>query len=332
VTGPDHGFAHDLKRAAHAVSAAGELALACHVTPDGDALGSLLGLHHLAANAGMPTVMSWPEPFHVAHRYRSLPGREAAIPPSAFPADPLCMLTFDCGSMGRLNELGAPAKSAAGSGELIVIDHHASNTRYGTINVVDPSAAATAVVVRQLARELDWPLTREAAWCLYVGLVADTGRFQYGSTNASVFALAQELASFDLPVATISRELSEEHRFAFLKLAAAAISRAELDVEHSFVSTFVTQDDLLAFNVSYEEAEGLIDWIRTTSEAEVSCVCKEAHNGVRVSLRSLSRIDVGAIAVSLGGGGHRLAAGFTMDAPIAEVLSEVRRRLPSATV
>ena len=139
------------------------------------------------------------------------------------------MLTFDCGSLNRLNELAKPATFARESGELIVIDHHTTNEYFGSINLIDSQAAATAVVVRELARRMDWALTREAAWCLYVALVADTGRFQYASTTASVFALAEELTSFDLPVSQISRELSEEHRFAYLQLAAKALGRAELD-------------------------------------------------------------------------------------------------------
>lgn len=328
VTPPNPSIACEIERAVSAIGQADILALACHVTPDGDALGSMLGLHHLAKAAGVRTVVSWPDPFATAFRYRGIPGLECAGPASAFPPNPLCMLTFDCGSLQRLNELGRAATSASEHGNLVVIDHHATNTRYGTINVIDEHAAATAVVVRRLAQELGWPLTRDAAWCLYVGLAADTGRFQYGSTGTSVFALAEELVSFDLPLALISRELFEEHRFGYLQLAARAISRAELDTKYALVSAVVTQRDLAEFGVLYEEVEGLIDWIRTAAEAEVACVCKEAPDGVRVSLRSLSKVDVGAIAVSLGGGGHRLAAGFVMDAPVAVVLEEVKRRLP----
>ena len=327
MTISDTGPVQELRRAAAVIGAADRLDLACHVTPDGDALGSMLGFYHLAAAAGMHTVMSWPEPFATASRYRGLPGRERAVPASSFPADPRCMLTFDCGAPGRLNELGDAARFAAEYGELIVVDHHATNKRFGTVNLVDVDAAATAVVVRELARCLEWPLNRDAAWCLYVGLIADTGRFQYASTTPSVFALAEELSAFDLPVSTISRELFEEHRFAYLQLAATALSRAQLDRSLGLISTYVSQEDLCTYDVSYEEVEGLIDWVRTASEAEVACVCKESPDGIRVSLRSLSKVDVGSIAVALGGGGHRLAAGFTMKASVAEVMAEVRCRL-----
>lgn len=324
---PDHpeaGLEEALSRAVTLLQGADELALACHVTPDGDALGSMLGLHHLARSQGRRSVASWPAPFTVADHYRSVPGLELATAPHLFPAAPDLMLTFDCGSLARLNELGAPAKAAR---ELVVIDHHATNDRYGTVNAVDVDAAATAVVVRELARRLGWPLTREAAWCLYTGIVTDTGRFQYASTTPAVFALAQELAEFDLPIARLSRELFDEHRFAYLKLAARVLDRAELDESVSLVSSWVSQEDLAHFGVAYEEVEGLIDWVRTAAEAEVTCLAKEAHDGVRVSMRAREVADVGAVAIALGGGGHRLASGFTMDAPIPAVLAAVRAQL-----
>ena len=313
-------------RAVAAIREAPVLALAGHVTPDGDALGSMLAMAHLAIANGVDFVASWPNPFGVGHHYRSIPGLDLAVPSLEFPPEPICMLTFDCGSLGRLNELAEPAKRAR---ELIVIDHHASNDRFGTINVVETDAAATALVVRRIAAELGWSLNREVAWCLYTGLVTDTGRFQYECTTSEVFAFAEELASFDLPIARISRELFEEHRFAFLQLTARALARAELDVSRRFVVTTVTSDDFIELGVQYEEVEGLIDLLRTTSEADVACVCKQTADAVHVSMRSIDTVDVGAIAVALGGGGHRLASGFSMNAPLPEVVAAIKALLPS---
>jgi bifunctional oligoribonuclease and PAP phosphatase NrnA len=310
-----------------AVDAGTTLALACHVSPDGDALGSLLGFAHLADACGLKTVSAWPNPYAVAHHYRSLPGLERGIAANEFPAQPQVMMTFDCGSLGRLVELKPAAQHAAAHGQLVVLDHHVSNDAYGSINAISPTAAATAVVVRELARELGWELNYKAAWCLYVGLVTDTGKFQYQSVTPAVFALAEELSSFGLPLARMSRELFDEHRFSYVRLAADALSRAELDDARRFVSTSVSLEDLERFGVAYEEAEGLIDWVRSTAEAEVACVLKEAPEGFRVSLRSVELVDVGSIAAALGGGGHRLAAGFTMRASLDEVRAAVVREL-----
>jgi len=324
---PDGGVERAMAAAEKLIGHAGQLALACHMAPDGDALGSMLALHHLAVANGISCVASWPEPFVVAPHYQFLPGLDLVTKPCDFPDHPEVMATFDCGSLARLGELAVPAKAACDAGRLIVLDHHATNDGYGSINVIDPAAAATAVVVRELVGRLGWALTRDAAICLYTGLVTDTGRFQYSNTTPAVFALAQELAGFDLPIAEMSRQLFEQHRFAYLKLVATCLARAEFDPDLRFVATWVTADDFARYDVSVEETEGLIDLVRRAEEAEVSCVLKETPEGIRVSLRAVKDTDVGAIATRFGGGGHRFAAGFTSSGTLAAVLADIRSAL-----
>lgn len=315
-----------LERAAAAISHARSVALACHVSPDGDALGSTLGLFHVLRGAERECVASFPTPFVVAPHYRELPGLDRLIPPYEFPREPEVMVTFDCGSLGRLGDLELSAKAA---GELIVIDHHISNDRYGTINVIDPDAAASGSLVYRLVRALGLPLNRDAAVCLYAALVCDTGRFQYDTTTPAVFGMARELIEYDVPVSRLSRTLFEEHRFAYLKLLGDALSYARLVPERRFVWTAVTQSDLARHHVTIEEVEGLIDILRRTAEAEVTCVLKEESDGsVRVSLRSLGDVDVRRIAEAEGGGGHRFAAGFTSTDSIDEVVARIEAALP----
>jgi bifunctional oligoribonuclease and PAP phosphatase NrnA len=315
----------ELARAALAVAEADQVALACHVNPDGDALGSLLGLFHVLRAGGRDVVGSFPHPFAVAPHYRELPGLELLTSPDEFPREPDVMVTFDCGSLGRLGDLEPAAKAAR---ELVVLDHHVSNTRYGTINVIDPAAAASGVLVRRLVLELGLPLTNDAAVALYAALVCDTGRFQYETTTPSVFDLARELVTFDVPVSRLSRQLFEEHRFAYLKLLGEALAAAELDADRRFVWTSVTQDMLERHGVTLEEVEGLIDIVRRTTEAEVTCVLKEEADGsVRVSLRSLGDVDVRVIAADHGGGGHRFAAGFESTLDIPSVVANIRDAL-----
>ena len=310
-----------LELAASAIERASRVLLVCHVNPDGDALGSTLALHHVLRAAGVDSVASFPSPFVVAPHYRDLPGLDLLTPPELVDREPEVMATFDCGDLHRLGDLETTAKAA---GELIVVDHHASNSRYGTINVIDVNAAASGVLVRRLVAQLGLPLTRDAAICLYAALVCDTGRFQYESTTCSVFELAQELAAFDLPISELSRTLFEEHRFAYLQLVADVLGRAELVAEKKFVWAKVTQADLSRRGVTFEEVEGMIDLVRRTREAEVSCVLKEAPDGAwRVSLRSLGAVDVCRIAQQEGGGGHRFAAGFTSDDPAEAVVQRI---------
>ncbi len=314
-----------LTRAAKAIDAAEVVALACHVTPDGDALGSVLALHHVLVAAGKPSIASFPKPFRVAPHYRDLPGLELLVPPEEFPDRPDVMITFDCGSLDRLGGL-RPAAEAAG--ELIVVDHHISNDRYGSINVIDPAAAASGVLVRRLIERLGLPLNDAAAVCIYTALVCDTGRFQYETTGADVFELAGELVTYDVPVSSLSRTLFEEHRFAYLQLLSDALAHAVLVREQSFVWTAVTQEMLHRHDVSLEEVEGLIDIVRRTAEADVACVLKEEADGtVKVSLRSVGAADVRHIATAHGGGGHRFAAGFTSNVGIAETVDRIRAAL-----
>lgn len=324
----------ELTKAADAIRSCAErgetLALMCHMVPDGDALGSMLGLHHLALSQGIKSVASFPNPFQTAVNYRSIPGLELLSPSADFPTEPSLVVTFDCGAVQRLGELWASAEHARDHGDLIVLDHHSTNDRYGSINVVDTKAAATAVVVRALAEELGWPLTREAAMCIYVGLVTDTGRFQFSCTDPAVFQLAAELVAFGFPVTRLNRELFDEHRYAYLQLAAKVLGRAVLDTERELIWASVTQEDLAGCDVAYEEVEGLIEWVRSASEAEVAIIYKEASDGIRVSMRSLTKVDVGALALSLGGGGHIRASGFTMPGPICDVHAAVVAGLDAA--
>jgi phosphoesterase RecJ-like protein len=314
-----------LTRAADVILASGDVSLACHVSPDGDALGSMLALHHVLRAAGIASVASFSEPFVVAPHYRELPGLELLTSPEQFPREPNVMVTFDSGSLSRLGDLEPPAKAAR---ELVVIDHHVSNQRYGSINVIDPAAAASGVLVRRLIERLGMPLTRDAAVCLYAALVCDTGRFQYESTTPAVFELARELSCFDVPIPELSRTLFEEHRFAYLQLLAGALQDAVLVPDKAFVWTKVTQEDLARYDVTFDEVEGLIDVLRRTREAQVACVLKQGPDLTwRVSLRSLGSVDVRHIAERQGGGGHRFAAGFTSDEPAETVVAKILHAL-----
>src|SRR5262245_52428688 len=166
------------------------------------------------------------------------------------------MLTFDCGSLGRLGDLEPAAKGAR---ELIVIDHHISNDLYGTINIVEPSAAASGVVVQLLVDEMGLPLSRDAAVCLYAALVCDTGRFQHETTTTEVFELARRLTEFDVPVSSLSRALFEEHRFAYLQLLGEALGSAHLVRELRFVWTAMNQDILGRPDVCLDALERIIN-------------------------------------------------------------------------
>jgi bifunctional oligoribonuclease and PAP phosphatase NrnA len=198
----------DWARAVKVIDGASQVCLACHVRPDADALGSMLAvLDALCSRPGGPpsVVASFgDEPFEVPAILRFLPGVEQLTAPADYPAQPEVMLSFDAASIDRLGALTGPATAA---GELIVLDHHASSTRFGTINLVDPAAAATAVLATDLIDRLAIPLTEQMALGLYAGLVTDTGSFKFSATTPQVHELAARLLSTGIDPGIVSREL-----------------------------------------------------------------------------------------------------------------------------
>jgi len=313
----DHAI---IEEAARTIAGADELALACHVGPDGDALGSMLGLGIAASNAGKKVVASFGSPYVMPPGLTFLP-RDMLVPPREFPESPRVMVVFDAGSAERLGELGSNASDA---GTLVVIDHHVTNEGFGDVAVVDPSAAATGELVYAILRALDWKITPEVAQCLHTALMTDTGRFSYSNTTPQTLRIAAELVEAGAEPNVIGRHVYEEAPFGYLKAVAVAMGRAVLDSELRVVATSISDEDLDAAGIDWGDTENLIDLLRMATEADTAILAKSHADGrVKVSMRSRGETDVGGLAAALGGGGHRLAAGFTVEDGVEAVLSRV---------
>ena len=297
-------------KAAETLSEASSVALACHVNPDPDALGSMLGLSNHLRSMGKQTVCSFPnEPFEQPRWAGMLPGTDALVPPSAFPNDPQVMVTCDVASRDRLGMLGGPAVRAR---SLIWIDHHVTNEGLGTVPLVDPSASSTCELVWRLVGEIGGDIQIETAICVYAGLVTDTGRFQYQAVRPDTLRLAAEVREFPFDHVRLVQALYEDSGAAYLRVLGLALERIRLDPGADLVWTYLTRADLDGAGVDPAEADDLIDVVRTAREADVTAVIKQQADGrFKVSLRSRGGHDVAAVASSFGGGGHRLAAGYT---------------------
>lgn len=297
--------------AIQAIRSATQPVLSCHVGPDGDALGSMIALGLALKGQGVRVSASYSEPFVIPKQYTFLPGLDLLLPPASLPAEPDLMITFDAGSMDRLGDLSVNAGAAK---TLIVIDHHRSNDNFGTINLIDPNAAASAVIVHELLKRMEISLTTEIAACLYTALVTDTGRFQYQNTTPAVMQIAADLLSYNIEHDKIARIVYDTHPAAYLRLLSAALDRAEVMDVPSMIWTWVENADLHKAGIGLDDTEGLIDVVRTAEEAEVALVMKQMPEGhYKVSMRSKGATDVGAVCQAFGGGGHALAAGFTSD-------------------
>jgi phosphoesterase RecJ-like protein len=299
-----------MRAAVEAISRESEIVLACHQGPDGDALGSMQALALALRARGVKAIASWgSDPFVLPKHYAFMPGLEGLTEPSAVPAAPGLMVTFDCGSFERLGTLEPNARAAR---ELVVVDHHVSNDSFGTINLVDPNVAASAVVVYRLLEALGAPLDHDIAVCLYTGILTDTGCFKYRNTTPEIHDIAGNLLSYGIPHDDIARIVYDTHPVGYLKLLGRALDRAEVISDAGMIWTWVTREDLESNRLDMEDTEGVIDAVRTADTAEVACVLKELRDGAyKVSMRSKGGVNVGAICEAFGGGGHAFAAGFT---------------------
>ncbi|WP_432843707.1 DHH family phosphoesterase [Dactylosporangium sp. CA-092794] len=311
--------------------------LACHVNPDGDALGSMLGfalgLGRIAGELRIERLAAtFPGPMRLPAPFDRLPGVELLVAEADADPAPDAMLVFDVASIERLGGL-AERLLAAPVG--IVLDHHASNPGFGGISLVDPAAAATSVLSDGLLRRLGVPLNPEIAECLYVALATDTGSFKFASTTPAVHEFAARLIATGIPVGEISRRLFDTRPVGALRLFGVALARMVLEREGAgglgFAWTYLTLDDLAAHEQPPSAVEALIDTVRAVAEADVACVVKPVRPGEwSVSLRSKGAVDVSAVAVALGGGGHRFAAGFSSGGTVAEIIDAIRALLPAA--
>jgi bifunctional oligoribonuclease and PAP phosphatase NrnA len=317
-----------LDRAAKALAESDDVVLVCHVNPDADALGSMLGLAIFLAGRGTRVAASVPNGLEDLPRWvEALPGRQHLVPPGDLPKEPSTLVTLDAADLGRLDGLGHLVKRAP---TVIVLDHHRTNQGFGTIDVIDPDASATAELVFRLIERLPGDLGSDAAQCLYAGLVTDTGRFQYESATPEVLRIAADLRERGFDHARLAQALYDDNSVAYLRLLATALGRIELVPRARLVWTYLTRADLGAAGVRIQDTDDLIDVVRTAREADVAAVAKEQRDGgFKVSMRSRGDTDVAAVAEALGGGGHRLAAGYTSKASIQETFDTLVERLVS---
>jgi phosphoesterase RecJ-like protein len=268
----------------------------------------------------MDAVASVGLPFVVGDEFRVL-DQSVLVPPSEFPDDLDLAIVCDTGVLDRIGSVGS---AVSGAKRILVIDHHVTPATIGDVRVVDPAAAATTQIVYEFLQRLGWAITRPIAEALYVGLVTDTGRFQYSSTTQAVHRMAADLLAAGVEPAPIGQALYEETPFGYFTVVSRVLGSARLDTNAGLVWAILRQQDISDAGIGWESADQLIDLVRLTREAGVACLLKEIRPGVlKGSLRSRGEVDVASIAASFGGGGHRNAAGFTSDLTVEATIDQI---------
>jgi phosphoesterase RecJ-like protein len=324
----------DLERAAAELRDRDRFLLTAHEGPDGDALGSLLGLHKVLTQLGKDSVMFMAaKEFPLPIEYRFLPLEEVFHEPPADMAD-RTVVFLDCGNIDRV-----PVEWLTGGGnEIINIDHHHDNTRFGDVNLVEVGASCTAEIVYDLALLLGAEITPEIASALYVGLITDTGKFMYENTNAHTHRVAADLIDAGVNVDDTYRRLYEHVPIEKLRLVSRALDGISTYCDGKLVVSYITMADYEATGAAEEMTEGLIDNLRSIEGVKVAAVIRDLGDRGRaarkVSLRSSAGdVDVSAIARLNGGGGHKRAAGFSTDLGFEQLVEflagEVSAQLPA---
>jgi len=276
-----------------------------HIRPDGDCVGSQLGLG-LALQAEGKKVTCWNED--------EMPQKYAFLDPDGMFQKPRrgqkfdCVIATDCASFERL---GAVAPCISQRKFFINIDHHASNTRYADLNWVSAREPSSGELVFRLLKAAKWPITKQIADCLFTAVSTDTGSFQYPTTTPGTYNVAGELVRRGADLATICDEVYQSYPLSRARLLKHVYSHFRLTHRDQIAYFWLKKADFARTGAESADTEGLIDHIRAIEPVVIACVFEEIEPELtRISLRSKSeKVNVNEIAALFGGGGHRAAAG-----------------------
>jgi phosphoesterase RecJ-like protein len=300
----------------------GKRFLVCsHARPDGDAVGSMLAtgmlLHQMGKYADLVTVDRVPD------IYRDLPGADTIRSALQVHGPYDAVILLECDGLDRASLIGTEKFF------LINIDHHISGLAFANLNWIDWQAASAGELVYRLAKAAGATITPEMATCLYTTVLTDTGGFCYGATRASTFALAQDLVLAGADPIRIAQSVFYSTPTSKMLLLGAALSN--LKREGRLAWLWVSHQDMVRTCAAEEDCEGIVNFAACISGVEAAAFLRELpERRIRLSLRSRGTVNVAAIAERMGGGGHKTAAGCTIEGPLLHALDNILAELRPA--
>jgi len=325
-----------MRQAINLIKSNKDILILTHKNPDGDAIGSVLGLAQ-ALSSSDKNVECFSKDA-VPEVFEFLPN-VAMIKNSVKLKNYDLVILLDCALFSRTG-LDSIKDITDSFNNLLIIDHHPKGAEEAgylndCIQIINPSASSTAVLVYNLLKELDLKITKDIAHCLLTGIFTDTGGFQHSNTDAQTLQVAAELMGKGPRINKIAKNIFNSKNVSAIKLWGKALNRIQRDKNTGMAVSYLSKKDLEECGAKQEDISGLISVINTVGDAKFSLLLTEGDdNKIRGSLRSeeYKNIDVSRIAKSLGGGGHRLASGFEVEgedvensvAKISEMISETR--------
>jgi phosphoesterase RecJ-like protein len=307
-----------LRDVLHQIEQRDRFVLTSHARPDGDAIGSALACCQVLRAMGKQADVVLHD--GVPRIYRALPFADEVLQASRVDGNYDAAIILECDSIHRTRLEGLEDRF------LISIDHHVSGRPFAHVNWIDPHAVATGEMVFRLAREAGTPFSPEIATCLYTALMTDTGSFMFQGTNERTFALARELVLAGADPSHCARSIYFAHSVAKMRLLGEALRT--LHTEGHVGWTWVTQEQMERCGAKDEDCEGLVNYVLSIGEVEVSAFFRELPGGrIRVSLRSKGKLDVAQVAERFGGGGHECASGCSLDGPLPHAVGQILESL-----
>lgn len=310
-----------------AINGSSKVIVTSHVNPDGDNVGSGLALCQALRKLDKEAVFVLDD--NIPEIYKFLEGTKEVQKPDTFSDKGYdLIISVDCGDLERLGSVS----ELIGDKQLINIDHHTSNTKFGTINLVEESSAATAEIIYRLIKSMGIFIDKSIAECVYTGIVTDTGQFQYSNTNEETHVIAAELIIAGVSPAYIFNKVYQNNPKEKVLLIKEVLKSLEFHYDDKVSCITLTKAQLESISKDELDTEGLINLARDIEPVEVAVFLKEKEsNVIRASLRSKNKVDVCAIAKAFGGGGHVRAAGCTLTGTIEQakesILSAIQKEI-----
>ena len=291
-----------------------KITIVTHLNPDADTIGTALGIYGILKNSGKRV--------EVVNNGTNLPINLDFLPyfvkiKSQMDFDDSLIIACDTGSIDRL---GFDLNSRT----IINIDHHKSNTRYGTVNVVEPMAVSASEVAYKLFRD-EFTITKEIATCFYTALLSDTQYFTTSSVKKETFGIASDLMACGVDISKVVFNLKQRRSLASLRILGSTLDTLDLYKDGEVVFMHVSQEKLLEAGATILDVVGIVDYGVSLVSTELSILLIEQEDKIRVSIRS-KHVDISALAISFGGGGHKHAVGFEIDNIKRKVLIEMIKK------
>jgi phosphoesterase RecJ-like protein len=297
--------------------------IATHVNPDGDAIGSLLAMGLAMETLKIDAKLFCQSPIPALYRFLPWSHRVCRLPGDIQKYEAAVIL--DCGEFERI---GNSVEYVQQIPVIINIDHHFTNTHFGSINLIVADACATCEIVYQLLLEMGVTINQPMARCLYTGILTDTGSFRFSNTNRSTFEICEELVKVGVNPHDVAKHVYGQYSLSRIKLLNLALDSLEISKNGKISLMTLTDKMLQETGTQNEDIDGMINYARRIKNVKVAVLIQEYRNGRRrsgergryhVSLRSDGSVDVANIALSFGGGGHVTAAGFCTESHLSHL-------------